>query len=1145
MIRIERLRLDRFGHFTDRPFDFGARGAQSDFHIIHGANEAGKTTTMEAALRLFYGFPLRDGYAFRHQRANLQVSATLDIDGQRRAFTRLPRRDGALVDGHGTALPETTLSAHLAGLGEDDYRQLLCLDDATIERGGEEIVQARGDIGRLLFSAAAGVADLSTVLDGIRQEADSIWKKRARTTRLADLKRELAEIEKTMRDRDVTATAWRALKKTLAEAQEAEGAARAGRDALQRRAAELAAQRRVLPMMAEIADLDARIADFADFPELLDFDPDHLIPLQSEEATARHDRDRLTTDIAGLTRARDAIPLEPDLADLSDQLDALNDLATRNRGAELDLARRQDQLRDAQADMARAARDLDAPQGMDPARLVLSPSDLVQLEEARETLRDASAATAAEAREIAALTDRLSAAQAACDALSPGEGMAPKVGEILLGHDVDRLTPALATARQALDTAQSAARTALRALGFGDVAFDTLPRLPTSLAKAQDWAARHTELAQAIAATKAGLAQHKADLAARRARADALTAGHTLLSDAEAETLKATRDRLWRDHQAALTPDTAQPFSEAMGALDAAMAARLAHARDLGELRWIEQDVAEAQARVDQAGDQLSTLRAELAALDARVTTATAEVGFRDAMLATEWRDWVERHAQATEAAAHLSEVQAAHAPVFDRAQRLLQHLAPVLPLDDPDVDSAIAMARKLAEADRDRDTARVKAAQTLTQAQADLARRQAKHKVAAEAEAQASDRWQSLVQAMLGGMVTPETLMASLAPLRSLRERHEVCALAARSVATMQADQARFADAVASLAAAHALPPEDDAATRFATLRQKSDTATAAHEKHAELSKAIETATETLRATTDRLAQIAQDVSAMAILFPERVRPRDLDTLRRATGQARQVIADRAERARLERAVLTDLGVTDSAAAGVLLAGVTTASLDAAHETVTSDLAQAEAALTRATEARVTARDGLAQVTGGPDIAALSERKTTLELQLEDAARTYLELSLGHRLASDAIRRYRDSHRSGMMTATERCFAILTNGAYPRLTTQADGTEEILLAVAQDGATKRAAEMSKGTRFQLYLALRAAAHEQLVAQGTCLPFFCDDVFETFDEDRTRAAVRVMEEIGHRGQAIYLTHHRHVVDIARAVCETPPMVHEI
>jgi uncharacterized protein YhaN len=86
---------------------------------------------------------------------------------------------------------------------------------------------------------------------------------------------------------------------------------------------------------------------------------------------------------------------------------------------------------------------------------------------------------------------------------------------------------------------------------------------------------------------------------------------------------------------------------------------------------------------------------------------------------------------------------------------------------------------------------------------------------------------------------------------------------------------------------------------------------------------------------------------------------------------------------------------------------------------------------------------------------------------------------------------------------------------------------------------------MSKGTRFQLYLALRAAAYEQLVAQGTRLPFFCDDIFETFDEARTSAACRVMQTIGRSGQAIYLTHHRHVVEIAQKVCDTPPMLHEI
>lgn len=86
---------------------------------------------------------------------------------------------------------------------------------------------------------------------------------------------------------------------------------------------------------------------------------------------------------------------------------------------------------------------------------------------------------------------------------------------------------------------------------------------------------------------------------------------------------------------------------------------------------------------------------------------------------------------------------------------------------------------------------------------------------------------------------------------------------------------------------------------------------------------------------------------------------------------------------------------------------------------------------------------------------------------------------------------------------------------------------------------------MSKGTRFQLYLALRAAAYEQMASNGTVLPFFCDDVFETFDEKRTRAACGLMHRIGQTGQAIYLTHHQHVVDIAREVCGGEVSIHAL
>ena len=158
-MRIERLSLDFFGHFTNRTLNFGKASQASDFHIIYGPNEAGKTTTMEAYLRLLYGFPTREPYSFQHQRQNLRVSGLLDIEGETRPFTRLTVRNGNLRGEADAVLPESAMASHLCGLSIEDYRNLLCLDDETIERGGEDIANARGDIGKMLFSAAAGVAD--------------------------------------------------------------------------------------------------------------------------------------------------------------------------------------------------------------------------------------------------------------------------------------------------------------------------------------------------------------------------------------------------------------------------------------------------------------------------------------------------------------------------------------------------------------------------------------------------------------------------------------------------------------------------------------------------------------------------------------------------------------------------------------------------------------------------------------------------------------------------------------------------------------------------------------------------------------------------------------------------------------------------
>lgn len=1145
-MRIRSLTLDRFGHFTGRQFDFGSADDGHDFHIIYGPNETGKTTTMEAVLRLFYGFPQREGYAFKHPRNNLQVSATLDIDGALRRFTRLPTRSGSLVDETGTVLPESALSAHLAGLSEKDYRGLLCLDDDTIERGGEEIVNAEGDIGRLLFSAAAGVADLSGVLDGVRVQADALWKRRGRTTRIAELKHELAEVERQIKERDVTASAWRALKRDLVKAQGAEQDARKTRDALNAALVQIKAQQRALPLIADIQELEQAIAPFSSYPGHLDFDPERLFQLRSDRGRATDNIVRLTEEITRLRDERAALSVDPARLELSAALKDLVDLSARDHTAQLDLDRRKEEQHDAEASMQRAARELGiASPDVDLRGLVLPGADIAKLESAREALRTAISRVDTEAREVAELKERVTAATEALQDSAPMAVDGPRVADILLRFDADNLAPAHAAALQAIEAAKIKVGRSLSALSRAGVTFDYLPACQTSRFQATAWAERHQELVRDLRTTTDKRDEHLEDVEARRAQAGALTQSAQVVSDANAQELRALRDARWSAHLAALDPRTATDFHEAMRRHDTAAEARLAQSRELAQLRQIGQAEAEARARATQTDNRLVTLLAERDTIEAAVGAAAVQVGLPTGTGPTDWLDWVQRHEAAGDEAQALRDAEQTNHAVLRRADALLAALAGILPFQPTDLASALNAARRMAEEERKQADAKAKAVAASEQEQRDLLRREDSHAKALAAREEAEQAWKALVLERLGETLSPEGLLASLDPLRALREHDQARAAAERRVRTMQADQEQFAQKVDLLARAHDLEPQATAAQTYKALTRLADQAITARKESERLDTAIGDAEAKKILNRDEQEAIDQKVEAIAAFFPDPATPRDIDALWRVTDRAQKVIRDRAALEKLRRQILSDLGAADIETARAQLADTTAAALEASLESNASNLGHAEDELTRATENRRMAEDALARVKGDDAVAALVERKATLELQLEEAALNHLELSLGHHLASDAIRRYRDSHRSGMLTATEHCFARLTQGAYPSLITQIDKNAEVLLAVDRNGVSKRAAEMSKGTRFQLYLALRAAAHEQLIAQGTKLPFFCDDIFETFDEGRTSAACRVMETIGGRGQAIYLTHHRHVVEIARNVCHVPPVIHEL
>ena len=141
---------------------------------------------------------------------------------------------------------------------------------------------------------------------------------------------------------------------------------------------------------------------------------------------------------------------------------------------------------------------------------------------------------------------------------------------------------------------------------------------------------------------------------------------------------------------------------------------------------------------------------------------------------------------------------------------------------------------------------------------------------------------------------------------------------------------------------------------------------------------------------------------------------------------------------------------------------------------------------------------------------------------------------------AEFAMRNYRDKHRSSMLAKASDAFATITRRAYTGLAAQSDGVGEALFAIlADNGGSRRADELSKGTQFQLYLALRIAGYHEyagLRQPPSGVPFVADDIMETFDNERSEEAFSLLAKMAEVGQVIYLTHHEHLCEIARKVC---------
>jgi len=1131
-MRLRRLDLTRFGHFTDFSLDFGTHEpGKADLHIIFGPNEAGKTTAFEAYLDLLFGIPTRSQYNFLHDYDNMRIGACLEIDGVERDLVRIKKRQNDLLDASGNPVNPAVLARALGGMNREQYRAMFSLDDETIEKGGDDILASHGDLGQLLFSAAAGLSDLSGVLDKAREAAEDFHKKSARKSYLAEARRNLKALDGQIRDIDLNARRYQTLRAALQAAETGEMAARKARDKLLGDKALLEAIKECLPLLTELnglhSDLDA-VKDYTAFQEAWS---EQARSLREREVAATAKESAAQDALEKLREKQAEIKPDPNILAVRQEIEQLMD-APRSRAltAQGDLPKRERELTELNADIEQAMKNLGLTE-VDPANLaepVLGRLERLvgDVETARYALKTS--------------RDEESDAREELDGIAEGEADEPQailavadLSALLERLEPEALASQLREANTAMNREKNAVTEALTNLVPWHGETNQYPVAPVTEDQARRIADQHTALKDEHKAARQDYDRVAGELAGIQARIDTMKTDGTLFSDKDRKEARAKRDSVWDVHAQALTQETTDRFHEEMVRVDTIQDTQLEAADRLAQLRELQLNAADLTAQKAHWKGQYETHQRALEVQQGEFAALLKGLSLPTDFDSRDLQPWLKTLAAAHKALAALAQAkedQTRAQTDISKAEAALRKALNTT-LEAGDLSDLSRLARQtLKEAGRVEERARAVQA-----ARAKLAKREQKTGALEKCFSDADAEWRKRADASPLKYDSPSDFQDALPTLRKLgpwlSEREKLNG----RIKAMKKDADDFGHAVRNLNTRLGGDQVSEAFVIEQNLQDRLKSAEQVSHDLQTLKSQIQEQKDTLDRVGDEFKDIATAVEEMAPAFPDAAAIKTTGDLRNAVSKTEKADGLRKEIADLQRRIELRLGRADFDAALEILENSDIPTATARLQVVKADLAEAENTLEGAIGDLRAARDALAAVGGDDAVARLQEKRQVLLLDIAEEARKSLRLRLGVLLAEQALTRYRDTHRSGMLAETQKAFSKLTAGRYARLATQPDGQNEVLLAVrGEDNRSISAVKMSKGTRFQLYLALRLAGYGQFVADGTTLPFVADDILETFDNTRTSAALDLLGEVSLSGQALYFTHHEHVVDLARA-----------
>ncbi len=1195
-MKFERLGLERFGHFESLELDL--RGP-SGLVVILGANEAGKSTLLHAIHGLLFGIDERSPYGFRYPYQAMAIRATLqDSAGQRIELVRRKKRKDALLGNLHTEAGEVTLDEprfrrYFGGLTEDLYKAVFGFTHTDLQQGAD-VLQVAG-LGELLGGGAlGGGAELvRRVLGELRDEGDALFKTRGKNPPINRNLALLRDARTSLRDATYQQPQYLALTQALRDARETLGTADAQLARLRLRDARVHTLLNVFEDFHEHQRLLARLADPALATPLGPADAARVRPLLTELRAREQRHQTLTDELERLDRRAAQHPVDHALLAEASAVERLLRRVEPIAAQRRDLPRERDRLtRDREALREQFERLSHGPglsHGTSPTAISAAELELVRVALTRwrrtgQELQVLARGEADDEAEISAL--RSEVAQLADRA--PDERGAALLAELEraqadhLDHaELERGERELARIDAEIDL--SLARLHPRPTG-------PLDRLPLpSFAVVQDMQSRHTDRERERRDALEHLSQQTAELAQVEAELAALLAGEALPDPAQLTEARRRRDETWALVRQQLLARGGTPQRDLFAAptepADQEPAPRVSDRRTLA--RGFERALADADLLADRlraSADRLAQ-RTALTHTAERSRLALARARERLASLDTAERAWTAEWAELwrptgvpPEAprsmlawlgdATSLRDLAATRVrreqslallrpAVREFAARLREHLAPTTSdpshsapphgsspypshsashSTSPSTEFAWpALVTRLRERERVAQTRRGRLESTQARATAlaaALARTATAREFLERELATAADDLRRRTAALgLAAELDPETAVERLEALADLSERlasndhlrttceQSVAALTSfdAEVAAMHARLDRSPDpgdppeqqverlsraltAARSAASTHALARDEAADKRSEQQRLASALADARGEYEALLARAGVTDEAALLAMSERTLLRDQLTRACA----------DLDLrLARALGEGEARTAYEAELRASRREAL----VSEQQALG--------------REISDLDQRRISAALAKGRH------EHEAQQLGGDRAASINAEIEVIKSELEEQIDRYLLVHLAERVLDRVTDRYARENQPAILQYTSELLARITEGRHLRVVVQPETRS--LATVDRQGQLRQPADLSSGTREQLFLALRLAYILDHCDRSEPLPIIMDDVLVNFDDARAAASLATLRDAARATQVILLTCHRRWLEIARTV----------